>query len=62
MKLDIGDATAAAADHARNQLSALARRGGEERSMAGIAAGAIFQEALLSALRSRIAELKSVAK
>lgn len=61
MAFDIGDATAAAALHARDVLARAALRP-DERGMARVATQAVFCEALLGALRARIAELRTVAR
>jgi hypothetical protein len=63
MELDIANATASAALAARTTLSRLAHGGSvDEPRMAKIAHAAIFQEALMSALHSRLNEFRSVAK
>jgi hypothetical protein len=57
------DSTAAAALAARASLAHLAAHGAPgERRMADVARAAIFEEALLGALRSRFNELRTVAK
>jgi hypothetical protein len=61
MNLDIGDATAAAASGARDDLT-LAARGANERTMGAVAQQALFTEALLGAVKARVNELKLVAK
>jgi hypothetical protein len=61
MNLDIGDATAAAAARARDGLTA-ASRTANERTMGALAQQALFTEALLSAVKARVNELKLVAK
>ncbi|GAC1415071.1 MAG: hypothetical protein NVSMB5_03840 [Candidatus Velthaea sp.] len=62
MKLDVGSQTSAAALSGRERLAALARGVTGERHMASIARAAIFEEALLGALRARFNELRTVAK
>jgi hypothetical protein len=63
MQLDTATTTASAALAARDRLSAAgSRAAADPRSMAPVARAAIFEEALLAALRARYAELKSVAK
>lgn len=47
---------------ARDHLTSLARAGGDERRMAEIGTTALFEEALLGALRAHLAELKLVAR
>jgi len=42
--------------------ASLAANGADERHMAEIGSAALFEEALLSALRAHLAELKSVAR
>jgi hypothetical protein len=61
MVLDIGTSTIAAAAAARN---AVATRGQatDERGMAALAERALFAEALLGAIKARVAEAKAVAK
>ena len=61
MALDIGNATIRAATAAR---AALAGGGpvADERAMAALARRALFDEALLGAIKARVAELKTVAK
>lgn len=61
MKLDIGDATAAAAAGARDALT-VASRGANERTMGAVAQQALFTEALLGAVKARVNEFKLVAK
>ncbi len=61
MRLDIGDAAAAAAAGARDALTA-ASRTANERSMGAVAQQALFTEALLGAVKARVNELKLVAK
>jgi hypothetical protein len=59
----MANATASAALAARTTLAHLARGGSvDEPRMAKIAHAAIFEEALMSALHSRLNELRSVAK
>lgn len=63
MIFDVGRTTEAAAADARERLTAQARGGAPgERAMAGIAKTAIFEEALLAAIKARLSELKTVAK
>jgi len=47
---------------ARDRLTALAQQGGDERHMAEIGTTALFEEALLGALRAHLSELKIVAR
>jgi hypothetical protein len=47
---------------ARERLTALAQQGGDERHMAEIGTTALFEEALLGALRAHLNELKIVAR
>ena len=55
--------TASAALEARDRVELLARDAGrDERASARLAKAAIFEEALLGALKARFAELRSVAK
>ena len=61
MDLDIGGPTIAAAAAARDALVPNGRPVGE-RGMAAVAEHAIFDEALLAALKARVAEVKTVAK
>jgi hypothetical protein len=61
MGFDIGSATSRAAAGARDALLAAARPA-NERGMAAVAERAIFTEALLGALKARVAEWKTVAK
>jgi hypothetical protein len=61
MKLDIGDAAAAAAAGARDALTAAAGSA-NERTMGAVARQALFAEALLGAVKARVNELKLVAK
>jgi len=46
----------------RERLTALAQAGGNERHMAEIGTAALFEEALLGALRAHLNELKIVAR
>jgi hypothetical protein len=64
MEFDLLGPAAAEARAARTNVSGLARdmRGVDERRMAHIARGAIFEEALLGALHARINELRTVTK
>jgi hypothetical protein len=63
MESEIAHSTVSAALAARGSLVAAARTGGvDEPRMAAIARAAIFEEALLGALRSRFNELRTVAK
>jgi hypothetical protein len=61
MGLDIGSATIRAAAVARDAVLAGARPA-DERGMAAVAERALFTEALLDALKARVAEWKTVAK
>jgi 2-keto-3-deoxy-galactonokinase len=61
MALDIGTSTLRAATAARDALATSARTP-DERGMATVARQALFTEALLGAVKARVAELKSVAK
>jgi hypothetical protein len=61
MNLDIGNATLRAAADARDALER-SGRAVDERAMATVARRALFDEALLGAVKARVAELKSVAK
>ena len=61
MNLDIGDAAATAATQARDALT-VAGRNANERTMGAVAQQAVFAEALLGAVKARVAELKLVAK
>jgi hypothetical protein len=61
MALDIGNAAAGSALAARDALTA-ASRTANERTMGAIAREALFNEALLGAIKARVAELKTVAK
>jgi hypothetical protein len=47
---------------ARDHLAQLAQRGADERHMAEIGKTALFEEALLGALRAHLNELKIVAR
>jgi hypothetical protein len=60
MGLDIGTTTINAAAAARAALSA--GKPPDERGMAAVAQRALFDEALLGAIKARVAEWKSVAK
>jgi len=63
MIFNVGTATEAAAAAARDRLTAQTLGGApSERGMAGIATTAIFEEALLAAIKARLGELKTVAK
>jgi hypothetical protein len=63
MELDTGKTTMTAALDARDRLGAASRLAGQnERMMAPVARAAVFEEALLAALRARFNELRSVAK
>jgi hypothetical protein len=63
MGLDIANSTASAALAARTQFASLAHGGRvDEPRMAKLAHAAIFEEALLGALHSRLNELRTVAK
>jgi hypothetical protein len=61
MDLDIGNATIRAAAAARDGLIARGHAA-DERGMAAVARRALFDEALLGAIKARVAELKSVVK
>jgi hypothetical protein len=61
MSLDIGNATLRAAAGARDAL-VRSGRAVDERAMAAVAQRALFDEALLGAVKARVSELKSVAK
>jgi hypothetical protein len=61
MELDIGSATVRAAQAAREALATTAPRL-DERAMSVVARRALFDEALLGAIKARVAELKTVAK
>ena len=63
MQVDVGSLTEAAAAAARERLTAQTRGGApSERGMAAVAKTAIFEEALLAAIKARLSELKTVAK
>jgi len=63
MELDTGKTTMTAALDARDRLGAASRLASQnERMMAPVARAAVFEEALLAALRARFNELRSVAK
>jgi hypothetical protein len=63
MELDTATTTANAALAARERLGAARRLAAtNERMMAPVARAAVFEEALLAALRARFNELRSVAK
>lgn len=63
MEFEIAHSTVSAASAARTSLVGAARAGGvDEARMAVIARAAIFEEALLGAVRSRFNELRTVAK
>jgi hypothetical protein len=61
MDLDLGNRTLAAATAARDAILARPAAVGE-REMAAVAQRALFDEALLGAVKARVAELKAVAK
>jgi hypothetical protein len=61
MGLDIGSGTIRAAAVARDALLA-GTHPANERGMAAVAERALFAEALLGALKARVAEWKTVAK
>ena len=61
MSLDIGAATIRDATAARDALAAGATRA-DERGMATTARRALFDEALLAAIKARVGEMKLVAK
>ncbi len=61
MELDLGTSTIRAAGAARDALALTGGRA-DERRMAAVAQHALFSEALLGAIKARVAELKSVAK
>jgi hypothetical protein len=61
MSMDIGNATIRAAAAARDAIGNV-RTLADERGMAAVAQRALFDEALLGAIKARVAELKSVAK
>jgi hypothetical protein len=58
---DFGFAGARALD-ARDHLTALAQENGDDRHMAEIGKTALFEEAMLGALRAHLNELKIVAR
>jgi len=63
MAIDFTAPTEAAALAARDRLGGLAREPArDERGAARVAKAAIFEEALLGALKSRLAELRTVAR
>ncbi len=63
MPIDFTAPTASAALAARDRLGVLAHEPArDERSAARLAKSALFQEALLGALKSRLSELRMVAK
>ena len=63
MAIEFTAPTEAAALAARDRLDVLAKDPArDERSAAKVAKSALFQEALLGALKSRFAELRSVAR
>ncbi len=63
MELDTATITTRAALAARDQLGTASRLAAtNERMMAPVARAAVFEEALLAALRARFNELRSVAK
>jgi hypothetical protein len=63
MELDTAKTTTSAALAARDRLGAASRLAEtNERMMAPVARAAVFEEALLAALRARFNELRSVAK
>jgi hypothetical protein len=63
MELNTASSTASAALAARARLVAQSSAAaGDERAMAAVARSAVFEEALLAALRARFNELRSVAK
>ncbi len=63
MELDTAKTTTDAALAARDRLGAAGRLAAmNERLMAPVARTAVFEEALLAALRARFTELRSVAK
>jgi hypothetical protein len=61
MAFDVGNVTVRAAVAARDALLSGAQPA-SERAMAAVARHALFTEALLGALKARVAEFKSVAK
>jgi hypothetical protein len=63
MAIDFTAQTESAALAARDRLDVLAKAPArDERSAARIAKAAIFEEALLGALKARLAELRTVAR
>jgi hypothetical protein len=63
MTIDFTGPTEAAALAARDRLDGLAKAPArDERGAARVAQSAIFEEALLGALKSRLAELRTVAR
>ena len=62
MTLDIGADTIRAAAAARDAIAPAGALPANERAMAGVAQRALFDEALLGAIKARVAELKAVAK
>ncbi len=63
MQVDMFSSTDSVALAARTKFAHLGHAGSvDEPRMAKVAQAAIFQEAMLSALHSRITELRSVAK
>jgi hypothetical protein len=63
MTIDFTASTEAAALAARDRLDGLAKAPArDERGAARVAQSALFEEALLGALKSRLAELRTVAR
>jgi hypothetical protein len=63
MAIDFTASTEAAALGARDRLDVLAKEPArDERSAARVAKSALFEEALLGALKARLAELRTVAR
>jgi hypothetical protein len=63
MPIDLTVPTAAAALAARDRVELAAHAAArDERGAAGLARSALFEEALLGALKARFAELRTVAK
>jgi hypothetical protein len=63
MSIDPGGPTAAAALAARERVEAFApQAAADERAAARLAQAALFEEALLGALRARFAELRTGAR
>jgi len=63
MAIDFTAPTEAAALAARDRLDVLAKEPArDERSAARVAKSALFEEALLGALKARLAELRTVAR